>query len=156
MGARVYDPYTGTFTQPDPIQRADASNYGYADGDPVNETDLDGQSVVGDICIRTGNCTDNHGSPEPKNPTLGDIVQVITLVTLPTVLLDPMEGGAEAAAAHAAEDAGGDAGRLVIGRTADRESTRCWTSSPISATPRRTGNRTQRHCVETCAMVLPR
>jgi hypothetical protein len=30
-----------------------------------------------------------------------------------------MEGGAEAAAAHAAEDAGGDAGRLVIGRTAD-------------------------------------
>ena len=45
MGARVYDPYTGTFTQPDPIQGADANSYGYADGDPVNDTDLDGDAA---------------------------------------------------------------------------------------------------------------
>jgi filamentous hemagglutinin len=42
MGARVYDPYTGTFTQPDPIQGGGANAYGYTDGDPVNETDLSG------------------------------------------------------------------------------------------------------------------
>jgi uncharacterized protein RhaS with RHS repeats len=44
MGARVYDPYTGTFTQPDPIQGGGATPYGYTDGDPVNETDLGGNT----------------------------------------------------------------------------------------------------------------
>jgi len=53
MGARVYDPYTGTFTQPDPIQGADASNYGYANGDPVNETDLTGQAA-GAVALDAG------------------------------------------------------------------------------------------------------
>jgi RHS repeat-associated protein len=49
MGARVYDPYTGTFLQPDPIPGADANNYGYTDGDPVNETDLTGErSIISD------------------------------------------------------------------------------------------------------------
>jgi RHS repeat-associated protein len=42
MGARVYDPYTGTFTQTDPIQGGGATAYGYTNGDPVNETDLSG------------------------------------------------------------------------------------------------------------------
>ena len=45
MGARVYDPYTGTFTQPDPIQGGGANAYGYTDGDPVNETDLGGAAA---------------------------------------------------------------------------------------------------------------
>jgi hypothetical protein len=45
MGARVYDPYTGTFTQPDPIKGGGANAYGYTDGDPVNETDLSGDSA---------------------------------------------------------------------------------------------------------------
>jgi hypothetical protein len=49
MGARVYDPYTGTFTQPDPIPGADANSYGYADGDPVNETDLTGREIDPDL-----------------------------------------------------------------------------------------------------------
>jgi len=52
MGARVYDPYTGTFLQTDPIPGADANAYGYTDGDPVNETDLTGKSPE----IRSGNC----------------------------------------------------------------------------------------------------
>ncbi len=43
MGARVYDPYTGTFTQPDPIQGGGANAYGYTDGDPVNQFDLTGE-----------------------------------------------------------------------------------------------------------------
>ncbi len=43
MGARVYDPYTGTFTQPDPILGGGATPYGYTNGDPVNETDLTGK-----------------------------------------------------------------------------------------------------------------
>jgi hypothetical protein len=42
MGARVYDPYTGTFLQTDPVQGGGANAYGYTDGDPVNETDLTG------------------------------------------------------------------------------------------------------------------
>jgi hypothetical protein len=42
MGARVYDPYTGTFLQTDPIQGGGATPYGYTDGDPVNELDLGG------------------------------------------------------------------------------------------------------------------
>jgi uncharacterized protein RhaS with RHS repeats len=42
MGARVYDPDTGTFLQTDPIQGGGANAYGYTDGDPVNETDLSG------------------------------------------------------------------------------------------------------------------
>lgn len=45
MGARVYDPDTGTFLQTDPIPGADANAYGYTDGDPVNETDLTGREV---------------------------------------------------------------------------------------------------------------
>jgi RHS repeat-associated protein len=45
MGARVYDPYTGTFTQPDPILGGGANAYGYANGDPVNHTDLSGKTV---------------------------------------------------------------------------------------------------------------
>jgi RHS repeat-associated protein len=47
MGARVYDPYTGTFTQPDPIQGGGANAYGYTDGDPVNEVDLSGDATCG-------------------------------------------------------------------------------------------------------------
>jgi hypothetical protein len=45
MVARVYDPYTGTFTQPDPIIGGGATPYGYTDGDPVNELDLAGLAV---------------------------------------------------------------------------------------------------------------
>jgi uncharacterized protein RhaS with RHS repeats len=47
MGARVYNPYTGTFTQPDPIQGGGANAYGYTDGDPVNEIDLTGDAACG-------------------------------------------------------------------------------------------------------------
>lgn len=46
MGARVYDPYTGTFLQTDPIPGADANAYGYTDGDPINEVDLTGQDAA--------------------------------------------------------------------------------------------------------------
>ena len=49
MGARVYDPYTGTFTQPDPLQGGGATPYGYTDGDPVNETDLTGDTSAGTL-----------------------------------------------------------------------------------------------------------
>jgi uncharacterized protein RhaS with RHS repeats len=44
MGARVYDPYTGTFLQTDPLLRGGANAYGYTDGDPVNQTDLSGDA----------------------------------------------------------------------------------------------------------------
>jgi uncharacterized protein RhaS with RHS repeats len=51
MGARVYDPYTGTFTQPDPIQGGGANAYGYTDGDPVNETDIAGTAPCGECMV---------------------------------------------------------------------------------------------------------
>jgi uncharacterized protein RhaS with RHS repeats len=71
MGARVYDPYTGTFTQPDPIQGGGANAYGYTDGDPVNETDLTGASVVGDECYQDHNC------PEESTHATGDPLAAI-------------------------------------------------------------------------------
>jgi uncharacterized protein RhaS with RHS repeats len=46
MGARVYDPDTGTFMQPDPVKGGGANAYGYTDGDPVNETDLSGMCLI--------------------------------------------------------------------------------------------------------------
>jgi hypothetical protein len=45
MGARVYDPYTGTFLQTDPVQGGGANAYGYTDGDPVNALDLNGTNT---------------------------------------------------------------------------------------------------------------
>jgi uncharacterized protein RhaS with RHS repeats len=76
MGARVYDPDTGTFLQTDPVKGGGANAYGYTDGDPVNELDLSGDSVVGDICVRAGNCTVHNGVPEPKEPTWHDVGQI--------------------------------------------------------------------------------
>jgi hypothetical protein len=46
MGARVYDPDTGTFLQTDPILHGGAGAYGYTDGDPVDETDLAGTEAT--------------------------------------------------------------------------------------------------------------
>jgi hypothetical protein len=73
MGARVYDPYTGTFTQPDPIAGADANSYGYANGDPVNETDLSG-----DVGHSARGCmADPAGCGPPLS--IGDAIQLATL-----------------------------------------------------------------------------
>jgi RHS repeat-associated protein len=80
MGARVYDPYTGTFLQTDPIPGADPNAYGYTAGDPVNETDLSGDfwiqsgrkrilacMVAG--CIAHGVAPAPYGAATPsKNP----------------------------------------------------------------------------------------
>jgi RHS repeat-associated protein len=44
MGARVYVPTIGAFLQPDPNPGADANSYGYANDDPVNQTDLGGDA----------------------------------------------------------------------------------------------------------------
>jgi RHS repeat-associated protein len=46
MGARVYNPYTGTFLQPDPVFHGGATAYGYTNGDPVNATDLSGDITM--------------------------------------------------------------------------------------------------------------
>ena len=45
MGARTYVPEIGAFLQPDPVPGGSANSYGYADGDPVNNTDLSGDWV---------------------------------------------------------------------------------------------------------------
>ncbi|MFL6145144.1 MAG: RICIN domain-containing protein [Labedaea sp.] len=49
MGARVYDPATGRFYQPDPEPGGNATAYDYCAGDPVNCTDLDGRWGFGSI-----------------------------------------------------------------------------------------------------------
>jgi hypothetical protein len=75
MGARVYDPYTGTFTQPDPIPGADASHYGYANGDPVNEIDLTGEQGEANVCYDDGNC---YADGTPKSaPSWGTIARYV-------------------------------------------------------------------------------
>ncbi|WP_411103913.1 DNRLRE domain-containing protein [Streptomyces sp. cmx-4-9] len=42
MGARLYDPATGTFLQDDPVQGGGANAYGYCSADPVNCADTAG------------------------------------------------------------------------------------------------------------------
>jgi hypothetical protein len=73
MGARVYDPDTGTFLQTDPIPGADANAYGYANGDPVNETDLTGKrGSFGSGCLVAPNpeaCAKHADAAIKKWPT---------------------------------------------------------------------------------------
>lgn len=45
MGARIYNPRTGTFISPDPVRGGNATPYGYV-LDPINETDLTGMSKL--------------------------------------------------------------------------------------------------------------
>src|SRR4051812_16297331 len=45
MGARLYDPTTGRFLQPDPVPSGSANDYDYANQDPINNRDLDGRMV---------------------------------------------------------------------------------------------------------------
>ncbi len=42
MGVRLYDPTTGRFLEPDPIEGGSANNYDYVQADPLNAYDLDG------------------------------------------------------------------------------------------------------------------
>ncbi len=60
MKARVYDPQTGRFVQPDPIGTEGGINlYGYTNGDPVNNVDpsgLDGEYLGGGVYCGHG-CT---------------------------------------------------------------------------------------------------
>ncbi|WP_329491915.1 DNRLRE domain-containing protein [Kitasatospora sp. NBC_01246] len=43
MGVRLYNPATGRFLSPDPVQGASANAYDYCNADPVNCTDLNGR-----------------------------------------------------------------------------------------------------------------
>jgi RHS repeat-associated protein len=43
MGVRSYVPELGRFLQPDPVPGGSANSYAYTNGNPVNETDLNGQ-----------------------------------------------------------------------------------------------------------------
>jgi RHS repeat-associated protein len=47
MGARPYDPTLGRFTTTDPIDSGSLNPYDYAGQDPINNYDLDGNSVCG-------------------------------------------------------------------------------------------------------------
>ncbi|MDA0182472.1 hypothetical protein OJ997_19340 [Solirubrobacter phytolaccae] len=46
MGARVYLPATGRFLQVDPVEGGSATDYDYANQDPLNVFDLDGHKAV--------------------------------------------------------------------------------------------------------------
>ncbi|MFF0506301.1 DNRLRE domain-containing protein [Streptomyces fimicarius] len=43
MGQRLYEPTTGRFQQTDPVPGGSANSYDYANADPRNQTDLEGQ-----------------------------------------------------------------------------------------------------------------
>lgn len=56
MGARYYDPATGTFISPDPTGFASGTNlYAYANNDPVNHSDPTGCSLARDNCLNRAN-----------------------------------------------------------------------------------------------------
>jgi RHS repeat-associated protein len=109
MGARVYDPYTGTFMQTDPDPGAGANAYGYTDGDPVNETDLTGANMAAmyiyqgrlNACNGSSACVKAVNKSYAQGPTWGDVVQILTWATAPAALIDPFED-----AGLAAEDGG--------------------------------------------------
>jgi uncharacterized protein RhaS with RHS repeats len=75
MGARVYEPYTGTFTQPDPIQGGGANAYAYTNGDPVNELDLTGDyeflaDAQGGVILPGGDDSGPATAPTPAGETI--------------------------------------------------------------------------------------
>ncbi len=47
MGARQYVPGIGRFLEVDPVEGGSANDYDYADGDPINQFDLDGTHCSG-------------------------------------------------------------------------------------------------------------
>ncbi|MEW2386366.1 PA14 domain-containing protein [Micromonospora sp. NPDC047707] len=44
MGSRVYLPALGRFLEADPVEGGSSNDYEYADGDPINNSDLDGNA----------------------------------------------------------------------------------------------------------------
>ncbi len=51
MGTRYYDPGLGRFTQVDPVEGGSANRYDYANQDPINNADLDGQAVFVPVAL---------------------------------------------------------------------------------------------------------
>jgi RHS repeat-associated protein len=51
MGTRYYDASLGRFTQVDPVAGGSANPYDYANQDPVNSLDVDGEAVTFRVCI---------------------------------------------------------------------------------------------------------
>lgn len=49
MGQRAYLPQIGRFLSIDPIEGGSANDYDYANGDPINQKDLDGRSPESDL-----------------------------------------------------------------------------------------------------------
>jgi RHS repeat-associated protein len=43
MGARQYSPLLGRFLEVDPVEGGSANDYDYVNGEPINDTDLDGR-----------------------------------------------------------------------------------------------------------------
>jgi hypothetical protein len=106
MGARVYNPYTGAFTQPDPIQGGGATPYGYTDGDPVNEEDLAGTDVTeGEMCAKDG----GHYLSDACDMSLVDMIASHPVEDIGALLVVTGTGGladvALGGAADVAEDA---------------------------------------------------
>jgi hypothetical protein len=73
MGMRFYDPYTGVFTQQDPVQQPgeprQANRYLYAAGDPITFVDPRGL-LVNELLFATKGCVEGAISFKAEGPFL--------------------------------------------------------------------------------------
>jgi RHS repeat-associated protein len=76
MGARAYNPYTGRFSEADPVQGGSANSYDYASQNPVTNSDLTGMWLM--TCEwgkRSGSCNTRFTSWESR-----EIIAVLNLI----------------------------------------------------------------------------
>ncbi len=107
MGARLYNPATGTFTSLDPQHNGGDTSYGYPN-DPINKTDLTGENWLSSI----GNwARRNYGSIATVAATVGCLVPGIGMIACGL-----MQAGAYALRTHQHMSQNGGVNRATLQR----------------------------------------
>lgn len=132
MGVRLYVPQLGRFLQADPVRGGSANAYDYANQDPVNQLDVDGEMPTDNECLGAGICHNSwRGSPPPPNkcklycnvvkvaitfvPVGGPVVRAVKVVrAAPKVVRVVKKGCAVVAIACAVANPGQHPGGLPV------------------------------------------